>query len=151
MPEQCIDCVCVFEEYKIIVMLCANKHFFWMTDIHDRQGKTNIDMHMTGISQNPLSNNQNNSDGYNQFSANARCKLLSVQTDKTHAAFGGNVTWKEHWNCECFAFHALRWLFHRHSQQQMRSHYQADENSTSRISQLLCLSHGPVKLGTINR
>lgn len=34
---------------------------------------------------------------------------------------------------------------------QMRSHYQADENSTSRISQLLCLSHGSVKLGTINR
>lgn len=52
---------------------------------------------------------------------------------------------------ECFAFHALRWLFRTHSQQQMRSHYQADENSTSRISQLLCLSHGPVKLGTINR
>lgn len=34
---------------------------------------------------------------------------------------------------------------------QMRSHYQADENSTSRISQLHCLSHGSVKLGTINR
>lgn len=33
----------------------------------------------------------------------------------------------------------------------MRSHYQKDENSTSRISQLLCLSHGSVKLGTINR
>lgn len=32
----------------------------------------------------------------------------------------------------------------------MRSHYQGDENSTSRISQLLCLSHGSVKLGTIN-
>lgn len=66
-------------------MLCANKHFFWMTDNHDRQDKTNMHTHTTGISQNALSNNQNNSDGFNKFSANARCKLLSVQTDKTQA------------------------------------------------------------------
>lgn len=42
-------------------------------------------MYTMGISQNALSNNQNNSDGFNKFSANARCKLLSVQTDKTQA------------------------------------------------------------------
>lgn len=33
-----------------------------MTDIHDQQGKTNMHKHMTSISQNALSKNQNNSD-----------------------------------------------------------------------------------------
>lgn len=37
-------------------MLCANKHFIWMNDIHDRHGKANMHTHSTGILQNALSN-----------------------------------------------------------------------------------------------